>query len=149
MATVKNLTKKLLKEVFVLHLATSDDRGIPSNCALEFVEHKGTLYWRSNLNSQHSKNLTVRKNSYVCITRTNQDGSGEGIQASGTSRKLKEPKEILTIRKLLDKKIIKNRSEAVSQEEDDRTYWAFSPKEMFYMNENIFGYGKVPITQNK
>ncbi len=145
----EKLAQILLKEVPVLHLATSRKTGRPSNCALEFVEYKGIFYWRSGKGSGHSSNLKTRSACYVCVTRTIEDGSGEGIQTYGQARQLKKPEEITTAKKLLDKKIIKERSDAVVSEEDTREYWAFTPTKVFYMNENVFGYGRVLLTRSK
>ena len=145
----ETLTKALLREVPILHLATSNKTGRPSNCALEFIERKGILYWRSGKGSGHSKNLQSRKDCFVCISRTFADGSGEGIQSLGKAKLLSEVKEIFAIRKLLDQKINKARSEKVLSEEDNREYWAFTPTKMFYMNENEFGYDRITLTQSK
>lgn len=145
----ETFTKKLLKEVPILHLATSNKIGRPSNCALEFIEHKGVFYWRSGEGSEHSKNLQARKDCFICVSRTFSDGSGEGIQSFGKAKRLSEVKEISKIKKLLDRKINKNRSEKTLSEEDDREYWFFTPTKMFYMNESLFGYGRITLTQSK
>ena len=149
MKKAETLTKLLIKDTPVLHLATSNKAGHPSNCALEFVEKHGNFYWRSGQESEHSKNLTVRNTCSICITRTKPDGSGEGLQALGTARILKNVEEQLQAKKLLNKKITKPRSETITTEEDTREYWVFTPKKLFYMNESIFGYGRILITQSK
>jgi hypothetical protein len=146
---VNKLFASLLKESFVLHLATSNLRGVPSNCALEFIQKDGNYYWRSDSTAQHSKNLTARKNCSICITKTNVDGTGEGIQAIGASTKISKRDERLLLSKLFAKKIQKYRPELVLNQEDLREYWKFTPKKTYYMNEKIFGYGRIVVTQNK
>jgi nitroimidazol reductase NimA-like FMN-containing flavoprotein (pyridoxamine 5'-phosphate oxidase superfamily) len=95
----------LLREAPVLHLATSDKSGKPSNCALEFAKEKGLFYWRSTKGSQHSKNLLQRKSCAICVTRTNDDGSGEGIQSYGKAVLLNKQADVENAKRLLDTEI--------------------------------------------
>jgi nitroimidazol reductase NimA-like FMN-containing flavoprotein (pyridoxamine 5'-phosphate oxidase superfamily) len=145
----EKLAQKLLQEVPVLHLATSDKNGKPSNCALEFVKYEGKLYWRSTKGSLHSKNLQSQSRCAICVTRTNEDGSGEGTQAYGKAAILKRPDDIENIRQLLDTKITKKRTKEVLNTEDTREYWMFVPSKTHYMNERVFGYGRILLTQSK
>ncbi len=145
----EKLAKTLLKEAPVLHLATSGENGKPSNCALEFVEYEGMLYWRSTKGSQHSKNLQSQKSCAVCITRTNEDGSGEGVQAYGKTTLMKRSADVEHIRQLLDTKIKKKRTKEILSTEDTREYWVFVPSKTYYMNERVFGYGRILLTQSK
>jgi hypothetical protein len=145
----EKLTETLLKEVPVLHLATSDKFGKPSNCALEFAEEKGLFYWRSTKGSQHSKNLLQRKFCVICVTRTSDDGSGEGIQSYGNAVLLKKQPNIENAKRLLDTKIKKARSKNTITTEDTREYWVFTSTKTFYMNERVFGYGRELVTQSK
>lgn len=149
MLKAEKLAQTLLKEASVLHLATSNKSGRIANCALEFAEYEGKLYWRSGKGSEHSKNLKTGGSCHVCITRTNMDGSGEGIQSPGKATQLTKLIEITIAKTLLDEKIIKKRSRTVSSEEDKREYWVFSPTKLFYMNENNFGYDRIELKRSK
>lgn len=143
------LTKSLIEEEFILHLATSSDTG-PANCALEYVEIDSDLYWLSSDKTLHSRNITSNPKVAICITRTNSDKTSEGIQAIGAVARIDDPATKVQVRDLLLIKIQRGRPRAVVTHEDTRSVWRFSPQELQYMNETVFGYDRtqiIPTTQ--
>ena len=138
------LTKALIAEEFILHLATSGET-VPANCALEYVDIDGDLYWLSSDKTLHSRNIITNPDVAICITRTNPDKTSEGIQATGTAALIVDTETKNQVRELILNKIQRGRPRAVVTHEDTRSVWKFSPRELLYMNETVFGYDRTQI----
>lgn len=143
------LAQALIGSAPVMHLASADSNGNPFLCALEFVSMDGVLYWRSGAESKHSENLSKKPQATAYVTSLFADGSGEAVHLIGTTERIVGQDKISRVKEELDRKIQKPRSESITSAEDTREYWCLIPIEVYYMNENVYGYGKIPITQSK
>ena len=138
-----------LGKQLLMHLATCSEN-TPSVCAVEFVSDiEFNLYWRSASNTQHSKNLLANPQCAVAITALLTNNKGEGIQASGTAMLIRDADTIQSLKTKIDTKRNKNVSKGITEKEDTRDYWKFTPTTLYYINEPELGYDRVEIELTK
>lgn len=132
--------KEIVKRILFMTIATCSDSGQPWNSPVYFAyDEKYNLFWASDKNAQHSKNIEENNNIFIVIyDSTVPEGQGEGVYVKAKAEALKDEKEIeralaiLFTRKNQDPK--KRTSKEFLNEYPRRVYKAVPEK--FWMNED-------------
>ena len=99
-------TKKvaeILQTIRYATIATVTPDGQPWNTPVAHIlDQDLTIYWASDKNNQHSKNIRSSPVAYAVIyDSTVPEGEGEGVYIQAEAVEISSPEEVLHIRKLL------------------------------------------------
>ena len=99
-------TKKvaeILQTIRYVTIATVTPEGQPWNSPVAHIlDEDLSLYWASDKNNQHSKNIRSNPTAYAVIyDSTVPEGEGEGVYVQAEAHEISSPEEVLHIRKLI------------------------------------------------
>jgi len=88
--------KAILNEIIYANVATSDKNGQPWNSPVRHVYDENlNIYWFSDKESQHSKNVRENENVFIVIyDSTVPEGEGEGVYIQAKAHEVTDPDEI-------------------------------------------------------
>lgn len=88
--------KDIIQRILFMTIATSSKSGLPWNSPVYFAyDEKFNLYWASDKNAQHSKNIVENNNLFIVIyDSTLPEGRGEGVYIRAKAYELSDEKEI-------------------------------------------------------
>ena len=87
------LTKQTLERGYLMSLATSDEKGVWVADVIYTYDDDLNIYWMSITSRRHSRaidNGNTRVAATITVTQGPQDPD-EGLQISGTAKRMKEP----------------------------------------------------------
>lgn len=87
---------EILKTIIYATVATTSTDSKPHNSPLRFVyDENVNIYWFSDKESQHSKNIRENNAAYIVIyDSTVPEGQGKGVYIEATVQELSDPAEI-------------------------------------------------------
>jgi uncharacterized pyridoxamine 5'-phosphate oxidase family protein len=95
-------TKQILEKIIYATVATASKDGKPWNSPVRHIYDQDlNIYWFSDKNNQHSKNVRENEDVYIIIyDSTVPEGKGEGVYVQAKARQLEGPEEIRLARRL-------------------------------------------------
>lgn len=93
---------EILKKIRYATIATVTNDAKPWNSPVAHeLESDLTIYWASDKESQHSKNVRANGQAFIVIyDSTVPEGDGEGVYLQADVTEISDPEEILYVRKL-------------------------------------------------
>jgi uncharacterized protein YhbP (UPF0306 family) len=142
---VKNHVIDILQTQLLLNLATCSN-DTPWCCTLEFVSKGTDIYWKSDRDSLHSKNIEQNKNVAGTINLPLDDKNrGIGIQFAGNCSPV-ETSEFDELNKLLAEKRGKILSQEIVVKENSRQWYKASFTKCYLLHEPLLGYERIELS---
>lgn len=93
---------EILKSITYATLATVTPEGKPWNSPVYYnFDENLNIYWVSDKEGQHSKNVTANKQVFIVIyDSTAPEGDGEGVYIQARVEQVTDPEEILRVRRI-------------------------------------------------
>jgi len=137
MANVRELIKEVLKEGFILNLATHDEGGVWVAPVTYVFDDDFNLYWISFPEVRHSKALVIKPEVAGNIVANHKPGVERALQIYGIAEALtgNQPE-------LEEKLHAKNGSQFLSQE---RRWYKLTPKKIGLTHNEYFGYDRQEV----
>lgn len=88
--------KQIVQRNIYMTIATCSSDGIPWNSPVYFAyDEEFNLFWASDKNAQHSKNVKENNNVFIVIyDSTLPEGHGEGVYIKAKAAELSDPNDI-------------------------------------------------------
>ncbi len=143
MSETASLIKELLKEGYLLSLASIDASGPWVSDVIYIADNEFSLYFISRIEFRHSKAFLKNQQAAGAITvREKPEGQSTGLQLAGTVRvvnSIPAPALRAYTRK-------RNGSSALWQLAEGEAWYKFTPSTIDLIYEPLFGYTKKTIT---
>ncbi len=93
---------EMIKQIRYATLATVTPEGLPWNSPVAHeYDNDLNIYWVSDKEGQHSKNVTAKKRVFIVIyDSTVPEGDGEGVYIQANVEQVSDPEEILKVRRI-------------------------------------------------
>lgn len=145
--TIRDLTKEVLEEGFVMSLATIDDGGPWVSNVIYVYDDRFNIYWISLPDARHSK--AIHKNSMVACTITSswENDKEKGLQIAGHAKEVKD--KMFEFERKLQKK--RGMSQPKSEGEvlkDEYVWYKLVPSKVELIYNELFGYNKKSLNIN-
>ena len=142
---IKSLIIKILEGNNLMFLSTVNSSGNPESCSVYYVFDKElNIYFWTDLNSRHSKNIIKNKHVAISIAETSQKWGSLllGLQIEGKCKKVSKfdilkPALLYLRRYPKVKKLISHPSEFLSK--FDSSIFKIKPKWIKILDEKAFG----------
>lgn len=88
--------KEILQKIIYATVATASKQGVPHNSPVaHLLDDDLNLYWFSDKQSQHSKNIRENEDVFIVIyDSTAPEGDGEGVYLKAKAYEVNDPAEI-------------------------------------------------------
>lgn len=143
---LKKLIEEILRDSRDMVLATVEGE-IPWVAELVFGhDARFNLYWISDLNARHSRELEKNPNVAAVITiQPVGEVKDRGLQIQGKAYKLKEEEIVAAAREYFAKRgtpLMPTTLEEVNKLSQGRSWYVLKPAKIYILDEELFGYDR-------
>ena len=143
---LRQLIEEILRDSREMILATCVD-SMPWAVSLVFGhDEKFNLYWMSQENTRHSKELAKNPKVAVAINKQSTGGGKDkGLQIQGKASRLPKNKILAVAQKFFAKRGLKKLPQSLEEAQkmsEGRSWFALKPSKIYVIYAPLFGYGR-------